>query len=274
MMIEDLRQQAPVGITVRLEERVLHIVFDRPERRNALDLNMWTFIPKALDFSNQSDKVRAVSFSATDATSFSAGADISEFTSTRVGRANVRRYSEAVRFAETSIFNSAKPTVAFVRGYCIGGGCEIAVACDVRIGDTTAKMGITPSKLGIVYGLTSTARLVQEIGPGWARYLLQTADIIDSEVALRAGLLQFSLPADEAVDFWRSHLRRLTAAAPITLAGTKRFVERSVIGDIDEDQESAEWGDRSAGSEEYRLGVQSFLTKERPDFSPLRWPDK
>ena len=264
--------ELPPGLSVELSGRVLHIVFDRPERKNAVDLQMWQALPGLVHAAEQDDRIRAVAFSGKTADVFSAGADIQEFSTIRSGARNAARYSDAVRDAELAIINCSKPTLALVRGWCVGGGCEIAVACDIRIGETSARMGITPAKLGIVYGQVSTTRLVQETGAPWARFLLLTGEIVTAETAMRSSLLHEVHPPDQVLERWQTLLDRITAGAPITQAGAKALVARAVAGNGVEDAIAESWYQRSYDSEEYRIGVDSFTSKQRPDFSQLPWP--
>ncbi|WP_353713587.1 enoyl-CoA hydratase-related protein [Arthrobacter sp. K5] len=206
----------PAGIAVELQGRVLHVIFDRPERKNAMNLQMWQVLPRIIHLAEGNDQVRAIAFSGRTADSFSAGADISEFSTVRSGAANSRHYSAAVQEAELAIIECTKPTLALVRGWCVGGGCELALACDIRIGDTTAKMGITPAKLGIVYSQTSTTRLVEEVGAAWARLLLLTGEIVKADTALRISLLHEVHLTEDVEARWNAVLGRVTGGAPVT----------------------------------------------------------
>ena len=260
------------GLESQLVDRVLYIIFNRPDHRNAINLEMWSSIPKIISAATSNDEVRAIAFIGKTEREFSAGADIQEFSTVRRGVENATKYSDAVRTAQEAIINSEKPTLSFIRGWCVGGGAEIAVSCDLRIGDTTAKIGITPAKLGIVYSQLSTTRLVQEVGPSWARYLLLTGRSVSVEVALRSGLLHEAYSEEIAEDEWHKILRSVTRGAPITLAATKKLVGRAVIGQgVDDDYADLLYR-KSYASEEYRRGVDSFVTKTQTDFSDIQWP--
>lgn len=271
MEIDDM-DRVVEGLRTYVQDRVQHIVFDRPRYRNAMNLGMWKAIPSLVESALGRDDVRAIAFSGASEEAFSAGADISEFDTVRIGVTNATKYNDAVRAAETSIIQASKPTLAYVRGWCVGGGCEIAVACDIRVGDTSARMGITAAKLGIVYGQTSTSRLVQEVGPAWARYLLFTARVVDADTALRASLLHDVYPAASADEGWRSLLSTVTDGAPITQAGAKKLIARAVDGSDAEDEYSNLLYGLSFESAEYERGVSSFTTKQRPTFSDIPWP--
>lgn len=260
------------GLSTYVEGRVRQVVFDRPHHRNALNFAMWKAIPGLMEEATNDDEIRAIAFVGRTGEVFSAGADIQEFETARAGVENATLYSDAVREAELSIINSSKPTLAFVRGWCVGGGCEIAVACDIRVGDPSARMGLTPVKLGIVYGQVSTSRLVQEVGPAWARYLLLTGLIVNSSTALRSSLLHEIYPRETAEQDWDSLLATVTAGAPITQAAAKKLVDRAIDGTGAEDDLAAHLYQRSHESTEYNRGVKSFITKQTPSFTDVPWP--
>ena len=186
-------------MTVTLESTgtVAVLTIDRPEKRNAMSFDMWSALPSLLDKVAGDDSVRALVIQGTD--HFSAGADISEFTSLRADPAGAKRYSEAVHNGERAIATLEKPTIAAIKGVCVGGGCEIALACDLRIASNDARFGITPAKLGIVYNATSTKRLVEAVGPAWASQILFTADLVDAATALRIGLVNELHAPDDVV---------------------------------------------------------------------------
>lgn len=264
--------QVVEGVRTYVKDRVQHIVFDRTKYKNALNLGMWQAIPQVMENATNNDEVRAIAFSGRTAEAFSAGADITEFTAVRNGVENSTKYNDAVREAELSIIRSSKPTLAYIRGWCVGGGCEVAVSCDIRVGDTTARMGITPAKLGIVYGQTSTSRLVQEVGSTWARYMLFSARIVDADTALRASLLHEVYPDGIADEEWQTLLQTITGGAPITQAGAKKLIARAVSGTDAEDEYANHLYRLSFESTEYERGVESFTTKQKPSFDDIPWP--
>ena len=143
------------------------ITIDRPAKRNAMSLAMWLAVPGLIGKVEADEQARVLVIRGTD--HFSAGADIGEFATLRADPDGALRYSAAVHAAERAIATLAKPTIAAITGSCVGGGCEIALACDLRIAADDARFGITPAKLGIVYNLTSTKQLVDAVGPAWAK---------------------------------------------------------------------------------------------------------
>src|SRR5882757_7508696 len=176
-----------MSVRLDVDGAIATLTIDRPEKRNAMTYEMWSALPDLLGKMAADDAVRALVIRGTD--HFSAGADISEFAALRADSAGARRYGAAVHAGERSIATLGKPTIAAVTGVCVGGGCEIALACDLRIAAADARFGVTPAKLGIVYNATSTKRLVDAVGPSWARQILFTGDLLDAATALRIGLV-------------------------------------------------------------------------------------
>ena len=146
------------------------VVLDRPERHNAINLVMWQALARLMPALAADDTVDNVVFRGPKGGPFCAGADISEFQALRSTPEDAERYSQAVLAGEWAIAACPKPTVALVEGFAIGGGSQLALACDLRLCEPASRFGITPAKLGIVYGLASTARLVDQIGRAWASW--------------------------------------------------------------------------------------------------------
>jgi enoyl-CoA hydratase/carnithine racemase len=253
-------------VTLRLEidGAVAVLTIDRPEKRNAMSFEMWSALPGLLDKVASDDAVRALVIRGTD--HFSAGADISEFTTLRSDPAGARRYSAAVHAGERSIADLPKPTIAAITGVCVGGGCEIALACDIRIAATDARFGITPAKLGIVYHATSTKRLVDAVGPAWARQILFTADLVDAATALRIGLVNELHPSAEVVTRATTLAETMASRAQVSVRGAKTIINRITDGHLDEDETVHALYEASVTSADYAEGVQAFLEKRSPRF--------
>lgn len=253
-------------MTLKLEFNgaVAVLTIDRPEKRNAMSFEMWSALPSIVDTVATSPTARALVIQGTD--HFSAGADISEFQSLRADPAGAKKYSEAVHAGERAIATLAKPTVAAIKGVCVGGGCEIALACDMRIAATDARFGITPAKLGIIYNATSTKRLVEAVGPAWASQILFTADLVDAETALRIGLTN-ELHTPDAVVSRALRLAETTATrSQVSLQGAKTIINRISEGLPTEDKTVDALYESSVTSADYVEGVQAFLEKRPPRF--------
>ena len=240
------------------------LTIDRPEKRNAMSFEMWSALPGLLEKVSADDSVRALVIRGTD--HFSAGADISEFSSLRSDPAGARRYGAAVHEGERSIATLGKPTIAAVAGVCVGGGCEIALACDLRIGADDARFGITPAKLGIVYSATSTKQLVDAVGPAWARQILVTGELVDAATALRIGLVNELHPADAVVPRAVALAETMASRAQVSVRGAKTIISRITEGHFDEDDTVLALYEASVTSADYAEGVQAFLAKRPPRF--------
>jgi enoyl-CoA hydratase/carnithine racemase len=239
------------------------LTIDRPAKRNALSFDMWSAIPALVGKVDVEEPVRALVIRGTD--HFSAGADIGEFTTLRADAEGAARYGAAVHAAGQAIATLRKPTIAAVTGNCIGGGCELALACDLRVAAPDARFGITPAKLGIVYQFASTKQLLDAVGPAWAKQILFTADIIGAATALRIGLVN-ELHADPVT---RSLELAATIAtrARVSVHGAKTIIGRIVGGHPDEDDAVRALYAESAASADYAEGVRAFVEKRPPRFS-------
>ena len=251
-------------LTLTIDGRVATLTIDRPERRNALSYEMWSAIPGLVGKVAEEPGVRVLVIRGTD--HFSAGADISEFRTLRNSVEGARKYQAAVHAGERAIATLAKPTIAAVTGFCVGGGCEIALACDLRLARADARFGITPAKLGIVYSFTSTKQLVDTVGPAWAKQILYSADLVDAATALRIGLVNEVHP-DAGFDARVTELAEtIGSRAQVSVRGAKTIINRFADGQHTEDDEIHRLYDTAVTSPEYAEGVDAFLNKRPPRF--------
>src|SRR5512135_2436848 len=264
--------EAGDALRVSRDGGVVTIAFDRPDKHNAISFGMWSALARVLPLLADDETVDVVVFRGTPGGPFSAGADIAEFTTLRRDADGARRYGEAVAAGERAIVELPRATVALVQGYAIGGGTQVALACDLRVCDSTARFGITPAKLGIVYALPSTARLVETVGPAWARWILFTADLLDAPTALRIGLVH-EIAAGDVVARAYELATTIASRARVSLAGSKVLVERAAQGERVEDDAVRALYKESYRSAEYAEGVAAFLDKRAPDFAAARHAD-
>lgn len=244
-----------------MEPQLLHSVTDgvatvvihHPKKRNAMTAGMWAALPPLLDTLAADPAVRALVLTGEGGT-FCAGADIS----TLRGSAGEAQ-GLAVR-AEDALAAFPKPTLAAVRGHCVGGGCQLAAACDLRFVDEGALFGITPAKLGIVYAASSTRRLVSLVGPATAKYLLFSGELIDAQRALRTGLVDEVLPEGELDKRVAEFTRVLATRSQLTQAAAKEFAH----GHMDRE---AYWAEQARGSGDTAEGVAAFLERRQPHFT-------
>lgn len=268
--VQDALGDAAGSMTVAVEEGIATVQLTRPDKHNAVTFAMWHAFGRLMPALAEDDDVDVVVLRGTPGGPFSAGADIAEFTTLRADPDGAHRYGEAVAAGEQALIRFPKPTVALVEGFAIGGGTQLAVACDLRVCETGSRFGVTPAKLGIVYALGSTARLVEVVGPAWARWILLTGDLVDAGTALRIGLVH-ELHAPDDVERRAYELARTMASrARVSLLGGKEMVARAVAGRLDEDEHVQQVYEQSWTSPEYAEGVAAFLAKRAPDFRGAR----
>ena len=160
--------------------------------------------------------------------------------------------------------------MAAIEGFAIGGGAQLAIACDLRVCGENSRFGITPAKLGIVYGLQSTARLVEVVGPAWARWILLTGELIDAPRAQAIGMVHEVVAPGEVLARAEAIAALLASRARVSLAGGKALIDRVVAGQLDEDEAVHSIYEESLASPEYAEGVAAFLAKRPADFRSAR----
>ena len=244
---------------------VARLLIDRPHKRNAMDQAMWEAVPAFVATAIADPSVRLLILASAHPGPFCAGADIGEFATGSADPAWRARNQAAIRGTQLALARAEKPTLAVIDGDAVGGGCGMALACDVRIASPRARMGITPAKLGLVYPLHDTRLLVDLVGPSQAKRLLFTATLIDAAEALRIGLVDIvarDLDA-EVADFAASVL----AVSPASQCGSKAIIQRIVEGAHDDDATSAAGFDAAFTGADFHEGVAAFLGKRKPVFA-------
>jgi enoyl-CoA hydratase/carnithine racemase len=257
-------------LAVTVEDGIATVRLTRPDKHNAVSYAMWQAVGRVMPVLAEDDGVDVVVLRGTPGGPFSAGADIAEFTTLRSDPEGARRYGVAVQAGEQALIRFPKPTVALIEGFAIGGGTQLAVACDLRVCETGSRFGVTPAKLGIIYALGSTARLVEVVGPAWARWILLTGDLLDAGTALRIGLVHELVAPGEVEGRAHALARTMASRARISQVGGKEMVARAVAGRLEEDDEVQALYARSWESGEYAEGVAAFLGKRAPDFAAAR----
>ena len=234
-------------------DSVATVVIHHPAKRNAMTAAMWSALPPLLDTLAADSGVRALVLTGEGGT-FCAGADISTLRGSPAEAQGL-----AVR-AEEALAAFPMPTLAAVRGHCVGGGSQLAAACDLRFAEEGSLFGVTPAKLGIVYPASSTRRLVSLVGPAAAKYLLFSGELIDAGRALRTGLLDEVLPEGELAKRVAEFARILVSRSQLTQAAAKEFAN----GRTDRD---AYWTEQARGSGDTAEGVAAFLERRQPRFT-------
>lgn len=186
------------SVLLKKNSEIAEVILNRPEKMNILNYEIWVTISKFVQQVEEDPDVKVLVIRGADHTSFTAGADINEFKTIRADEIGAKKYNDATNRVE-KLTKMTKPSIAMIQGYCIGGGIEIAAACDFRFSDSSGKFGITPANLGLVYSLNAAKKLVDLVGPSKAKYILFSGKYLDAEEAYRIGLVDQIFDKKETV---------------------------------------------------------------------------
>ncbi len=258
----------PDTLLLQKESPLAWIVFNRPERRNAVDLDMWRTLPQLVAEVATDDDLRVLILRGAGEEAFVSGADISQFGKVRSGSESTREYDRAVDAALKSLASLEKPVITLIHGFCMGGGCSVAVMCDLRLCADDARFGIPAARLGIAYPLErGVERLVHIVGVSNATEILMTARVYNAEEAVHMGLVNRVLPKVELDSYTREYALKIADNAPLSVAAHKFFVRESAKAATLRDMDAAEaWSIRCFGSQDYQEGIKAFMEKRRPRF--------
>src|SRR5580700_4299715 len=206
------------------------VTFNNPERHNAVSLEMWEATRRILDGFAADSSIRVVVLTGAGDKAFVSGADISKFASERATQEASRAYGVKSDAAYSSIADFPKPTIAMIRGYCIGGGLGLATCCDLRICSDNSRFAVPTAKLGVGYGYTGLKRLVDIVGPSFAKEIFYTARQFDAQEAAAMGLVNRVVPSADLETYVKSITDMISANAPLTIAATK-FTVGEVVKD-------------------------------------------
>jgi enoyl-CoA hydratase/carnithine racemase len=251
-------------LTVTRSGSVATLTINRPEKRNAMTAQMWEALPGLLGELARDPGVRALVVTGAGP-AFCAGADISGLLGGADAddpMADVRRSNLA---AQAALRDFPAPTVAMIRGHCIGGGVELAVACDLRFSDPTGVFGVTPAKVGIVYTPESTKALLDLVGPSTTKYLLFSGELLDAQEALRTGLVDRVVPAGDLDGEVQRLADVLASRSALSQRATKQVVAALSAG-RDGQAEAARWYRETIASGELAEGVAAFAERRAPRF--------
>ena len=252
-------------IVARKEGAVGWLVFNNPERRNAVSLEMWQAIAAVLDDFSSDDAVRVVVLRGAGDKAFASGADISQFEKHRADAAGVQRYEQSSGAAMQRLRGLDKPTLAMIRGYCLGGGLNIAAACDLRIAADDARFGIPAAKMGLGYRADAMKALIDLVGPAFTREIMITARQFGAAEALQMGLVNKVVPVAELEAVTRQYCDMIAANAPLTLRSAKRVIREVTKGQYD-DMACRAWVKECFDSADYAEGRRAFMEKRKPVF--------
>jgi enoyl-CoA hydratase len=249
------------------EGSTLHIRFNNPARHNALSVDMWQAVPPLLRQAEQDAAIRLVVFSGAGDKAFVSGADISQFEDMRAAREAVKQYEAMAEEALMAIYHCARPTLACIRGWCIGGGVNVAISCDLRIASDDSTFAIPAARLGLGYRLSALKNLVDLVGVGTAKDLFFTARRIDAAEAKAIGLVTRVCPREGLDALLAEYTEALAQNAPLTVYAGKRIMQEILKPDADLDRELCQNLIRACfESEDYAEGRRAFMDKRKPAF--------
>jgi enoyl-CoA hydratase len=244
------------------------VIFNNPERHNAVSLDMWEATRRILDDFAADPEIRVVVLTGAGGKAFVSGADISRFEKERGNLEAARAYSAKSDAAYGSIAEFPKPTIAMIRGYCIGGGLGLATCCDLRIASDNSRFAVPAAKLGIGYGYTGLKRLVDIVGPSFAKEIFYTARQFDAQEALAMGLINRAVPPAELESAVKTITDMICANAPLTIKAVK-----ATVGEILKDEgkrnvaRTVELVEACFVSRDYNEGRTAFMEKRKPVFT-------
>lgn len=255
-------------ILSHIEDGIGHIVFNNPEKRNAVSMEMWQAVDQALDAFAVDPAVSVVVLSGAGGKAFVSGADVSKFENERATQEAVARYSEvtAAVYAKTQAF--AKPTIARIQGYCVGGGVALALCCDMRICGETSKFAVPAAKLGLGYSVANVKRAVDILGPSNTKEVFFTARMFTAGEAQGMGLVNRVVPEAQLDDYVADYAARIAANAPLTIAAIKATVAELAKDEAERDIARCNAMIKACfASQDYIEGRRAFMEKRAPKFA-------
>jgi enoyl-CoA hydratase/carnithine racemase len=242
------------------------LVINNPHKKNALDYEMWFQIPEVVNLLNDDNNIRVIIIKG-EGDNFSSGADMSQFDDLRSGGNAALVYNRAIEKAYLSIKKAGKPVIAMIQGYCVGGGCGLALQADLRIAGTSAKFGIPAAKRGVGYNFQGVKDLIDIVGVSYARDILYTGKTYPADDALQMGLINHCVKDSELLEFTKEYGQTIAENAPLTIRAVKlainEYLQSFEVRDIEKVNEAVQDCFRSR---DYREGYQAFLEKRKPKF--------
>jgi enoyl-CoA hydratase/carnithine racemase len=258
----------PKKVLSRKEGGVGYVVFNNPERHNAMSLEMWSETGRIMEEFKNDDSLRVVVLTGAGTRAFVSGADISRFGAERSTEEAVAHYNETVDRASVALHVYPKPTIAMIRGYCIGGGLGIAMCCDLRIATEGSTFAVPAAKLGLGYGHTGVKRLLDVVGPSFTKEIFYTARQFTAEEAKVMGLVNRVVPDAELESYVKKYAETIAGNAPLTIKALKL-----VVGELLKDESKRDVAGMEGAvtacfrSKDYIEGRDAFMEKRKPVFT-------
>lgn len=252
----------------RKEGQVGYLTFNNPAKMNAVSLDMWEAAESYLDEFRHDDNIRVVIVTGAGGKAFVSGADISKFENERSSKEASDRYNEAVDRAYAALFDFPKPTIAMIRGYCVGGGVGLALCCDMRICTEASKFAVPAAKLSLGYRYSGLKKLVDVVGPSFAKEIFYTARQFTAQEAQGMGLVNRVLPDGDLETYVKDYADTIAGNAPLTVDSVKFIVGEVLKDPADRDLAKAEAMVQACfASSDYIEGRKAFMEKRKPKFT-------
>jgi enoyl-CoA hydratase len=272
-IVEDLARDMPVReygngkMLSAKQDGVGVVTFNQPEKHNAMSVEMWVGLADIVDDFAADQDVRIVVLTGGGGRAFVSGADISQFEQRRANADAQREYDEQTALGRRKLNTFRKPTIAVIRGYCLGGGLALAMQADLRITDTTGQFGIPAVRLGLAYGFEGLRRLVTLVGQANARMLMYTGSRIGADEALRIGLVNRVVEPDQLRSTVFDLAKQIASNAPLSVAAAKLGIDQVLLDPADRDLAGLAAATAACfDSEDYREGRAAFREKRQPRF--------
>jgi enoyl-CoA hydratase len=244
------------------------ITFNNPARHNAVSMAMWEGLQAICEDYAQDPDIRVIVVKGAGEKAFVSGADISEFEEKRSSAETTKLYNDKAQAANHALKDINKPTIAMIRGYCVGGGVSLALSCDMRIAAEGSSFAVPAAKLGLGYEFEGVRKLVDVVGPAFAREIFYTARQFTAQEALAMGLVNRLVPAEGLESYVRDYAAMIAGNAPLTVASIKTLVAQILKDESERDMRLCdEIVDRCFASADYVEGRQAFMEKRKPKFS-------
>jgi len=251
----------------RKEGQVGYMIFNNPERHNAVSLDMGEAASRIMDGFATDDDVRVVVITGAGGKAFGSGADISKFENERSNEEAIARYNVIVEKANNALYDFPKPTIAMIRGYCIGGGLGLAVCCDLRVASDNSRFAVPAAKLGLGYSFPGIKRLADLVGPSFTKEIFYTARQFDAAEALTMGLVNRVVPVGELEGYVKTYADTIGGNAPLTVNAVKFIANQTVADEGKRDlKRCADLVKQCFDSKDYVEGRRAFMEKRKPAF--------
>ncbi len=258
----------PTKIHLSINSNIATIRIENLTSLNSIDYDGWDNLQQICADIAESENIRVVIFTGTGDKCFSSGADIKDFSTTRYNKSSAVKYAEIFDGALNTIESIKCPTISLIKGLCFGGGCELAMATDIRIASDTSSFAIPVSKLGILVGYYEMKRLVQIVGEGTASYLLYAGARLDSDEALRVGLINKIIPIDTIENYTYDLAKSISKTAPLSHKHHKQIMKIALdnpsLSHLSSKEKSLPFA--NFDTSDYQEGLSAFIEHRDPDF--------